>query len=405
MATFIKEDLCIGCEACLGACPFPGAISIEDSKAIITDLCTGCGACEESCPVKAIVIDRVKDVNAHDLSKYSGVWIFVEQRDGVAANVSYEILSEGRKLADELGTYVGAVIIGDKIDHLAKQAFSYGADKAFVVQTEVLKDYRTDSYSRVMINLIDAFKPEIVLFGATNNGRDFAARIAVKLNTGLTADCTGLAINLESKLLEQTRPAFGGNIMATILCPSRRPQMATVRPNVMKKAVADLSRVGEIVHVECHIREEEIRTKIIEVIKDTTITVNLTDADIIVSGGRGLGNPEGFKLIEELAGVVGGAVGASRATVDAGWIPHSHQVGQTGKTVSPKIYIACGISGAIQHLAGMQSSDIIIAINKDPDASIFNVATYGIVGDLYEVLPILIDEFKNLKLDRMEKVS
>jgi electron transfer flavoprotein alpha subunit len=405
VGTFIKEDLCIGCEVCLGACPFPGAIVMENDKARITDLCTGCGACEESCPVQAIHIERVTDENAHDISKYNGVWIFVEQRDGVAANVSYEILSEGRKLANELGTYVGAVIIGDNVEHLAKQAFSYGADKAFIVQSAVLKNYRTDSYARVMIDLIDSFKPEIVLFGATNNGRDFAARIAVKLNTGLTADCTGLAINPESRFLEQTRPAFGGNIMATILCPTRRPQMATVRPNVMKKSDADQNREGEIIHIECRIKEVDIRTQILEVIKDTTITVNLTDADIIISGGRGLGSPEGFKLIEELADVVGGAVGASRATVDAGWIPHSHQVGQTGKTVSPKIYIACGISGAIQHLAGMQSSDIIIAINKDPDASIFNVATYGIVGDLYEVLPILIDEFKQLKMDRIEKVS
>lgn len=394
MTVKIDEKSCIGCKLCIAACPFPGAIEMVNKIAVITDKCTSCGACEESCPKNAIKVEREVDSKAHRIEDYKGVWVFMEQRDGKVANVSYEILSEGRKLADELGTHVGAVIIGENINTLAKQAFAYGADIAYVAEDEVFQHYRTDSYTDVMVDMINTYKPEIVLFGATNNGRDFAARIAVRLNTGLTADCTALTIDKTDRLLEQTRPAFGGNIMATILCPTRRPQMATVRPNVMKMVEPDYSRKGKVIEVQSNVNADDIRTKIIEIIEDTSKTVNLVDADIIVSGGRGLGGPEGFTLIEELALTLGGAMGASRATVDAGWIPHSHQVGQTGKTVAPKLYIACGISGAIQHLAGMQTSDTIIAINKDPEASIFNVATYGIVGDLYEVVPVLIDEFK-----------
>lgn len=400
MTVRIDEKLCIGCEQCISSCPFPGAIEMHNQIASITDKCTSCGACEESCPTKAIEVERVVDSMAHKVDDYEGVWVFIEQRDGKVANVSYEILSEGRKLANELGTYVGAVIMGHNIGDILKHVFAYGADRAYISDSEVLKNYRTDSYTNVIVEMINEYKPEILLFGATNNGRDFAARIAVRIKTGLTADCTGLKIDKEKRLLEQTRPAFGGNIMATILCPTRRPQMATVRPNVMKRSVPDYSKFGDIIMVQCNTKEEDIRSKVINIIESTSKTVNLVDADIIISGGRGLGGPDGFKLIEEFALTLNGAMGASRATVDAGWIPHSYQVGQTGKTVAPKLYIACGISGAIQHLAGMQTSDTIIAINKDPEAPIFNIATYGIVGDLYEIIPVMVEEFKKVLQER-----
>jgi electron transfer flavoprotein alpha subunit len=264
-----------------------------------------------------------------------------------------------------------------------------------VVDHEPLERYRTQPFTNVLTGLINQHKPEIVLIGATSMGRDLASRVAARIKAGLTADCTELTINEESKLLEQTRPAFGGNVMATILCEFTRPQMATVRPKVMAPMEFDDSREAEVIHVPVNIEEKSIATKILEVIKDETGSdVNLTEADIIVSGGRGLGDPEHFALIEELAETVGGAVGASRATVDAGWIPATHQVGQTGKTVHPKLYIACGISGAVQHLAGMSSSDCIVAINKDPDAPIFDVAHFGVVGDLFDVVPAMIEAIK-----------
>jgi electron transfer flavoprotein alpha subunit len=269
-----------------------------------------------------------------------------------------------------------------------------GADKVYVVESPHLRNYQDESYARVLSALIREYKPEIVLTGATSIGRALIPRVAIEIETGLTADCTGLEIDTESRLLLQTRPAFGGNIMATIVCRDHRPQMATVRHKVMKELERDDSRNGEIIKKDF---PEEVffsRTKLLNSVEEATDLVNITEADIIVSGGKGLGKAENFTIIEELAKVLGGAVGASRATVDAGWIPYSHQVGQTGKTVCPKLYIACGISGAIQHLAGMQSSETIIAINKDPEAPIFKVATYGIVGDLFEVVPQLIKKLQ-----------
>lgn len=397
MSVKIIEEQCVGCASCLDACPFPGAIVMEGDVAKLTDKCTGCGACADACPTSAIEVTKKEDKLAVDVNNYKGVWVFIEQRDNHIANVALELLSEGRKLANQLGSELAGVLLGDGVADLCNQCFAYGADKVYLVDAPVYKNYRTDPYADAIVELIKRYRPEIVLFGATNNGRDFAARIAVRIKTGLTADCTELAVDPETKLLMQTRPAFGGNIMATILCPNRRPQMATVRPRVMKKSVPDFNRTGEVIVMESKAVEEDVSTKILEIVEHATKTINLAEAEIIVSGGRGIGGPENYYLIEELAEALGGAAGASRAAVDAGWVPHYRQVGQTGKTVAPKLYIACGISGAIQHLAGMQTSDVIIAINKDPEAPIFKVASYGIVGDLNKVVPLLTKKFRERK--------
>ncbi len=388
----VLTDECTGCGSCVDACPF-GAITMEDDVAVIGDKCTYCGACVEVCPVEAIVLTKDEKKVQEDIEDYKDVWVFIEHEHGKIANVSFELLGVGRKLADDLGCQLCGMLMGHGVEDFAKEAIAYGAEKVYYIDDPVLEKYRTDPFAKGAISLIRKYKPEIVIFGATTQGRDFAGNVATTLYTGLTADCTGLDIDPETKLLRQTRPAFGGNIMATILCPRTRPQMSTVRPKVMPMPERDDSRQGEIVKETLGMTEEEVRTKILEFIESEQ-KVNLVDADIIVSGGRGLGKPENFKIIRELADVLGAAVGASRATVDAGWIPYEHQVGQTGKTVRPKIYIACGISGAIQHLAGMKTSDVIVAINKDPDAPIFKVATYGIVGDLFQVVPALTEEFR-----------
>jgi electron transfer flavoprotein alpha subunit/NAD-dependent dihydropyrimidine dehydrogenase PreA subunit len=396
MAISINRDNCVGCGLCIESCPYPGAIVIEDSVAVVTDKCVECGACVDSCGSDAIEFEEAKKDTAVNLDEYKGVWVFVEHRKGKVANVTLELLSEGRKLADKLGQELAGVLIGHNVDDLSKECFAYGADKVYHVDGEVYAHYSTGPYTAAFSQLIRKFKPNIVLFGATHDGRDFAARIAVRIYTGLTADCTELTIDPETGLLNQTRPAFGGNVMATILTPDHRPQMATVRPNVMKKLTPDYNRTGQIIRFDAEITEDDILYHIREVVEHTAKTVNLEEADIIVSGGRGIGGPEHYHLIEELAEVLGGAAGASRAVVDAGWVPHYRQVGQTGKTVAPKLYIACGISGAIQHLAGMQTSDFIVAINKDPEAPIFKVANLGICADLHKALPYLKERFKEL---------
>ncbi len=388
----ILLDKCIGCKMCIGGCPF-NAIKVVEKKAVIQENCTLCGACVSSCKFKAIDFEK-DNVNAPvDASLYKDVWVFGEQKNGEAANVALELLGEGRKLADQLNVKLAAVLMGDNVENAAKNLITYGADKVYLVEAPSLKDFNDESYADIFVQLISRYKPEIVLMGATTYGRSLAPRVSSRLNTGLTADCTKLEIDMEKRILLQTRPAFGGNLMATIICPNHRPQMSTVRPKVMKALEQDPSRTGEIIRPEIII-PEEVNVKVTDVVSTLCEKVNLTEADIIVSGGRGLGDPKNFALVEELARVLGGAVGASRATVDAGWIEYSHQVGQTGKTVGPKVYFACGISGAVQHLAGMSSSDTIIAINKNPEAPIFKVATLGIVGDVLEVLPALIGEFK-----------
>jgi len=383
----IIEEKCTGCKLCIPACPY-GGVDVEDKVARLNERCTFCGACISACTFDAIVADVVRKENV-DASQYHGVWIIAEHRDGNLAGVTLELLGEGRKLAQQLGTDVSLALLGDNVDGLLDRAAAYGADRIYLVQDPVLATYRTAPYADVMCGLINAHKPEIVLIGATTMGRDLASRIAARIGAGLTADCTGLDINEDTGLLHQTRPAYGGTIMATILCEQARPQMATVRPKVMRKGDEEPGRKAEVHDVPVELTEKSVATRIVEVVRSSGPAVDLQEAEIIVSGGRGLRSADNFSLIEELAETLGGVVGASRATVDAEWIPAYHQVGQTGKTVQPKLYIACGISGAVQHLAGMQSSDCIVAINNDPDAPIFRAAHYGICGDLFEVVPAL----------------
>jgi len=404
MSVKIIAKECTGCEACVDTCPF-GAIEIVDNIARLKDNCTGCGVCSKVCPTNAIQVTKIDKKPAMKIEDYKGVWVFIEQHQGKINPVSFELLSEGRKLADALDVEIAGVLLGEGVSKLCRDCFAYGADKVYLVDGPVFKHYRTDSYTDAISEIINKYKPEILLFGATNNGRDFASRIAVRINTGLTADCTELSIDPETRLLQQTRPAFGGNVMATILCPKHRPQMATVRPKVMKQNEPDYSRTGEVIHVKSSVKEEDIATKILEIIENATNTVNLQDAEIVVSGGRGIGGKQHYHLIEELAEALGGVAGASRAAVDAGWVPQYRQVGQTGKTVAPKLYIACGISGAIQHLAGMQTSEIIVAINTDPEAPIFKVANFGIVGDLHKIIPILIEKIKLNKKAQKKEVA
>lgn len=396
MAIWVDKEQCVACGACESACPF-GAIVMEADKAVITEACTACGACVSTCPVTAIIRDVEEAATAIDKAAYKDVWVYIEHADGQARNVGFELLGEGRKLADSMGQKLAGIIVGDKVEQLVKAVFANGADKVYLVEGKEFAKYTTDAYTAVFTDLITDYKPSVILMGATINGRDLGPRVACRVGTGLTADCTDLGIDEQTGLVAWTRPAFGGNIMATILCPEHRPQMGTVRPNVFKRPQPDFGRTGEVIRVSSTVKPEAIRTKVIEAVQVCTGSCNLEESEIIVSGGRGMGKPENFVLIEELAAVLGGAVGASRAVIDAGWKPHPHQVGQTGKTVGPKVYIACGISGAIQHVAGMSSSDTIIAINKDADAPIFKVADYGIVGDVMEVLPALTEEFKKAK--------
>jgi electron transfer flavoprotein alpha subunit len=390
----LDEKSCTGCGACVETCPF-GALVLEGELVRILDSCTDCGACVSSCPSEALILERPEAARpAVDLSAYKDVWIVVEyDRKGVS-HVALELLGKGRELADKLGSRLAALVLGESVSHLADDLFAHGADLAYVVEHPALKKYRTDPYVETAARLIRKHKPEVVLMGATTTGRDFAGALAAEIDTGLTADCTGLEIDAATRNLVQTRPAFGGNIMAEIVCKRHRPQMSTVRPKVMELPKRRDGSKGQVVKEEVALNDEKFLTKVLEFVKEEGSTVNLADANVIVSGGRGLQDPSNFKVVEELAKVLGGAVGASRAAVDAGWMPYPHQVGQTGKTVRPKLYIACGISGAIQHLAGMQTSDIIVAINKDPDAPIFKVATFGVVADLFKAVPLLTEKFR-----------
>jgi electron transfer flavoprotein alpha subunit/NAD-dependent dihydropyrimidine dehydrogenase PreA subunit len=389
----IDKDKCIGCGGCIDACPF-GALSLVDNVVVVNDKCTGCGACLLACPMHALNLPAERpQATAENLAAYSGVWVWVEQFNGRTGGISVEMLGQGRKLADQRKVALTACVLGHNVEHITKAAISFGADRVFWVDDPSLAVYSKAPYASTLINLVREYKPEIFLLGASSRGRDLAGSVASVIYTGLTADCTGLEIDQELGLLLQTRPAFGGNIMATIICPNHRPQMATVRYRVFEMPIADSRRQGHVIAIKTAMSAEQITTHVVDFILEKD-EVNLADAHVIVSGGRGVGGPAGFETIRKLAELLGGAVGSSRSAVDAGWISYAHQVGQTGRTVRPDLYIACGISGQIQHLAGMKTSKVIVAINKNPDAPIFNIANYGIVGDLFQVVPALTEQFK-----------
>jgi len=421
---------CIACGArCQAICPSDAVeMNEKDEPIILTDKCIGCGRCLKVCPAEAIEIyytpeqqkilnelERAKKTAAPEASPETevasieaelesrkklckDVWVFVEQSEGKPARVSWELIGAGANLAKTLNVDLCAVIIGENIQHLCQETFAYGANKAYILDSPVFKHYRTEPYQQGLCYLAGKYRPEILLIGATGLGRDLAGAVATELHTGLTADCTGLNIDHDRRLLMQTRPAFGGNIMATIVTERSCPQMATVRPHVIPLPEKKPSSTGECIRKSMQLKEEDFATKVLEVINTTKegLDIDIGAAEIIVSGGRGLQSRENFKILQELADELGGVIACSRAAVDAGWMPVERQVGQTGKTVRPKIYIACGISGAIQHLVGMQHSDVIIAINRDKTAPIFEAATYGIVCDLFKIVPAITKHIREV---------
>ncbi len=434
MAVIVEKDKCIGCGACVVECPVE-ALDLIDGIAVVDPAkCKDHGACIKVCPSNALSLPskpgksdidpeagakvefnkqaplpesvtdyaqgsekkviraQTKPVAGGDVC--SGVWVVIEYQRGDVAPVSWELLGEGRKLADELGVELCGVLVGHQVDQVIPEAFAYGAEKVYVIDDPVLKDYRTEPYADAITDLVRKYQPEIILMGATAMGRDVFPAVATRMKTGLTADCTVLGIDPDTRLLLQTRPAFGGNIMATILCKTARPQMATVRPRVMAMPNRVEGRTGEVIRESLTFSEEQVLTKVIDFLRGDAKSIFLDKAEILVSVGLGLGSKKNMILVEELADVLGATISGTRGAVEAGWIPHERQVGQTGVTVRPKLYIAIGISGAIQHLVGMETSDCIVAINNDPDAAIFRVANYGIVGDLFEVVPALTAEFK-----------
>ncbi|MHA1964807.1 MAG: FAD-binding protein [Candidatus Thorarchaeota archaeon] len=399
MTLHFDIDACTGCMLCTKVCNF-GAIEKDGDKVKFDmDLCVLCGSCEEVCRDNAIKIER-KIIDKEALAEYKDVWVWCETSEGHLKGVALELVTKGRELAGKLGENLVAVLIGHETESHAETLVHHGADKVLVVDEKIFDHYTTDAYTIALNTLIAPRKPAVVLYGATSNGRDLAPRVAARLALGLTADCTGLDIDDERQLI-QTRPAFGGNIMAEIISPYTRPQMATVRPNVFKPEEPDTSRTGDIEKIEMTISPIQIRTKVLESVNEFVEGMkSVEEADVIVCSGRGIKDPSNLELPKQLAKLLDAAVGGSRPIVDLGWLPPSQQVGQSGRTVCPKLYIALGISGAIQHLFGMQSSDIIVAVNKDPDAPIFSVADFGIVGDIFTVLPEIIEAVEKLQAER-----
>lgn len=388
MTIWINKEDCDGCKRCQRVCPYDG-IELVDGVAMVTDRCTSCGACVDVCKNEAISSDIVPRV-VPDFSGHRGVWVFAEQTDGVLANVGLELLGKARDLAGDLNETVCAVLVGQDVAGLCDTLAEHGADSIYLVEDDLLKDYRTIAYASVMENLVKKYKPGILLMGATALGRDLAPRVSRRVGSGLTADCTELTIDVDedTKILWQTRPAFGGNVMATIANRYSRPQMATVRPGVMEKRIVE--NVAEIIRVTPPLSETDIKTRILETMKELRTGTDITEANVIVAGGRGINGKEGFEMLRRLAELLGGELACTRLIVEQGIMEQRSQVGQTGKTVRPEIYIACGISGAIQHRAGMMGSRYIIAINNDPGAPIFDVANWGIVGDVHEIVPEMI---------------
>ncbi|MHA1309508.1 MAG: FAD-binding protein [Candidatus Helarchaeota archaeon] len=397
MSIKIDRENCTGCGSCINSCLY-GGITLFDGKAkLIPEKCILCGACVEACPVGAIIIKDEKKEKKIDISQYKGVWIIGEHYNNKIKNYVYQLLGKGRELADKLKVELTIILLGSELDENLEELGMYGADRVIYVKSPLLRNYYSEIYVNVITDLIIEYKPEIVLVGATPIGRDFAPRISKRLQTGLTADCTGLDIDQETRnLLLQTRPTFGGNIMATIRTPNSRPQMSTIRPG-MFKVPKKMDKKPKIKIIEGKFKESDISTNIVKIIKRGKKRINLEEAQIVVAGGRGIGSKENFKIIKDLAKELNAEVAGSRVAVELGWIDPERQVGQTGKTISPRLYIACGISGAIQHKVGILCSDIIVAINKDPNAPIFEIAHYGIVGDLHKVVPAITREIRRLK--------
>ncbi|MFP3867119.1 MAG: FAD-binding protein [Desulfobacteraceae bacterium] len=393
MAIIVYLDKCTACGLCVEACPF-GVLRLEGDRLIVEEGCNLCGACVEVCEFGALSLPETEGAEPRPAVPPDGIWVFAEQRRGRLAPVVLELLGEARRLAETLQVPVSAVLFGHQLADLAAELSAAGADKVYVVDHPRLAEFLEEPYAQALTDLARRYQPEIILAGATYPGRAFIPRVAAALDTGLTADCTAFDLDLEKRLLLQTRPAFGGNIMATIITPRSFPQMATVRPRVMKRRELESGRNGQVVPLQVAALDTPGKSRFLQTVAEMTEAVPLGEAEVIVAGGRGLQDGKHFNLLEELAELLGGAIGATRGAVDAGWISYPHQIGQTGKTVSPKLYIACGISGAAQHLVGIQSSDSIVAINADPQAPIFQIADVGLVGDLFEIIPALIQEIK-----------
>lgn len=420
---YIIKERCTGCGSCVKVCPV-NCISMQDRNeanvrwkklaVIDTNKCVFCNACVEDCDklfaktkakmpatepdfFHAIVMHKEEVKVDVDTAAYKGVWCFAEQRHGELMPTIYELLHVGQQLAKDLNEELSAVLIGDNVSKYAQDIIERGADKVYMLDHPVFKDFVDEIYTYALTDLIKQEKPNKLLMPASIIGRSFSSRVAISAQTGITADATELSIDKKTRMLHATRPSFGGNLMATILCEKHRPEMATVRPMSFPRSKREAGRQGKIINVPVDPSKWNIRTKFIKYEAEKDETIDITAAEKIVSGGRGLGKPEGFKVIEDLAKTIGAAVGASRPTVDAGWIPYRHQVGLTGRTVRPKLYIACGISGQIQHLAGMSSAEVIVAINKDPEAPLMKLATLSVEGDLYELVPLIIKEIEKAR--------